>query len=602
MKSTYVKQSLVVLSIVLTGCASESVNAPINEEDLVAVEEIQETAPEPEPGDACAEVALLTEAKFAGSCAYDNPFTKTSECRDYNGAWTEEEVIAECEKVFTGVSGTVGAEPCPVEELIGVCSAEVQESRNLTVNFYEGDPEQLASVCTQFLSGAYCSKGEGTAPATQLDPLDEAMISMISDDKVTVRPECTDDTCLAELIAQRKGISFEPATGEPVAGFVVYPGAQVDPRAYAPVARQMAIMGIKVIIVPMPGNLAITGINRAKDVITPDIEHWFIGGHSMGGAMAVRCVNTVETTPEISGIILWAAYPATSDDLSGTTMPVLSIAGSLDGVATPDEIEASIPYLPETAEIQMLEGANHAQFGTYGKQNGDLNPEMSAMEQQQLVAALSTHFIKRITLDITPDETGFLDSYRPSDMCVYGQLTFLGVDESEWGDKIKVTEHTDLNEFAESKPSLGLQGDQLDIEVQVMTRLHGNGMLPSKTSLLPGEVWCKMKTREIFEKTTGVVGSANTTDCSELNRKSLDIAKEALNSVDELSLTMGTDNSYETGMDWLKEGSVTVNEETLQSPTIVVGDDQSLPEAYRNIVYCKLWSPSRALYYLMTGH
>ncbi|MCD8103450.1 MAG: alpha/beta hydrolase, partial [Lachnospiraceae bacterium] len=72
--------------------------------------------------------------------------------------------------------------------------------------------------------------------------------------------------------------------------------------------------------------MAIFGINRADDVMEGyDYEHWYIPGHSLGGAMAAS--YAAGNTDKLDGVILLAAY-ATKDlgDLA-----VLSIYGSNDG-------------------------------------------------------------------------------------------------------------------------------------------------------------------------------------------------------------------------------------------------------------------------------
>ena len=47
------------------------------------------------------------------------------------------------------------------------------------------------------------------------------------------------------------------------------------------------------------------------------------------------------------------------------------------------EIEASFLRLPEATRKILIAGANHAQFGWYGAQAGDLSPRISRREQQE---------------------------------------------------------------------------------------------------------------------------------------------------------------------------------------------------------------------------
>ena len=81
---------------------------------------------------------------------------------------------------------------------------------------------------------------------------------------------------------------FRPLDQEPAVGLILYPGARVDPRAYAPTARALVQEGYLVVIVPMLLDLAFFAPGRAAEVMAefPGIEAWAGGGHSLGGAMA----------------------------------------------------------------------------------------------------------------------------------------------------------------------------------------------------------------------------------------------------------------------------------------------------------------------------
>jgi dienelactone hydrolase len=181
---------------------------------------------------------------------------------------------------------------------------------------------------------------------------------------------------------------FRPANQDPTVGLVLYPGGRVDPRAYAPAARALAEEGYLVVIVPMPLNLAVLAPGRAAEVMAafPGVKSWAVGGHSLGGAMAA---NYAHSNPEaVRGLLLWAAYPAAGDDLSGHQLAVSSIYGTRDRLATPKEIDASRPLLPPDTGWTAVEGGNHAQFGWYGSQPGDGEATISREEQQaQIVAA-----------------------------------------------------------------------------------------------------------------------------------------------------------------------------------------------------------------------
>ena len=89
---------------------------------------------------------------------------------------------------------------------------------------------------------------------------------------------------------------------------IFYPGAKVEAAAYLPLLNQLRQTGLTCILVEMPFHLAIFDVNAAEDVMAqfPDIRHWYIAGHSMGGAMASQFAS--EHPDEVDGLILLGAY------------------------------------------------------------------------------------------------------------------------------------------------------------------------------------------------------------------------------------------------------------------------------------------------------
>lgn len=180
-------------------------------------------------------------------------------------------------------------------------------------------------------------------------------------------------------------LAFEPPGRAELSGFIFYPGGRVAPEAYAPLARALAENGVLAVIVPMPLNLAILNPDAASAVIAayPRVETWFIGGHSLGGVMAARFAY--HNPDLVAGLLLLAAYPEAQIDLSERHLAVATIYGDRDGLATASEVESSFSQLPEQARKIMIAGGNHAQFGWYGPQSGDLSAGLSRSEQQDLV-------------------------------------------------------------------------------------------------------------------------------------------------------------------------------------------------------------------------
>lgn len=163
---------------------------------------------------------------------------------------------------------------------------------------------------------------------------------------------------------------------------VFYPGGKVDEKAYIPLLHRFAEEGMDVCLVKMPFRLAVLGISRALDVMTQyDYENWYIGGHSLGGAMSA--VYAADHGDELRGTVLLAAYATKklNDDLVE-----IVLYGSEDGVLNKDKTEEGRQFAPgpEGHYLEsVIEGGNHAQFGSYGRQKGDGEARITDTEQQE---------------------------------------------------------------------------------------------------------------------------------------------------------------------------------------------------------------------------
>ncbi len=227
----------------------------------------------------------------------------------------------------------------------------------------------LVLVVALFLAGAGFIVWANSTPA----PLPAAEAAMQSGGAVEVSTE--------------NWLVFQPESVEATTGYIFYPGGRVRPEAYAPYAREIAEAGYLVVLVPMPLNLAVLGIERAGEVIAayPQIDQWAIGGHSLGGSMAAR--YAFDHPEQIAGLILLASYPEADRDFSGREIAAASIYGSLDGLATVDQVEDTRVLFPADADFVRIEGGNHAQFGWYGEQAGDNPATISREDQQQQTLA-----------------------------------------------------------------------------------------------------------------------------------------------------------------------------------------------------------------------
>lgn len=214
---------------------------------------------------------------------------------------------------------------------------------------------------------------------TPLGPSPEALSALESDSQVTV--------------TTNNFITFQPADVKPTTAFIFYPGGRVDYRSYAAPLHAIAAQGYLVVLIPVRLNLAFFDINAADSVLAryPEIEHWAVGGHSLGG---VASALFAKDQPKIEGLIFWASYPA-DDSLNKSNLKMLSIYGTNDmaGMAKFDEMK---PLLVSDAEYVVIQGGNHAQFGDYGPQPGDNEATISRADQQAQVVQATADFLMEL--------------------------------------------------------------------------------------------------------------------------------------------------------------------------------------------------------------
>jgi hypothetical protein len=213
-------------------------------------------------------------------------------------------------------------------------------------------------------------------PHTAVEP---ALAAMESNSALTVVESATD-------------IVLEPSAGGSAPGVFFQPGALVDARAYAAVLRPLAEAGHTVVIAKQPLGIGFLGLGAFDGARTqhPEVTSWVVGGHSLGGTVAA-VEATADGATDVSGLLLFASYPAT--DISDANLSVASISGTEDGLSTPAKIEESRANLPGDTLFVVIDGASHAQFGSYGLQAGDGSPTISNEDARQQIADASVEFV-----------------------------------------------------------------------------------------------------------------------------------------------------------------------------------------------------------------
>lgn len=175
-------------------------------------------------------------------------------------------------------------------------------------------------------------------------------------------------------------------------GLIFYPGGKVEHKAYIPLMQECADQGILCVLVEMPFRLAVLDMKAAEGIPDqyPEIEEWYIGGHSLGGAMAASYLR--DHTDDYEGLVLLGAY--STADLSNKDLSVLSVFGSEDRVMNREKYAANKSNLPEDYVEYVIEGGCHAYFGVYGAQKGDGTPAISVEEQIRETAGVISNMIQ----------------------------------------------------------------------------------------------------------------------------------------------------------------------------------------------------------------
>ncbi len=204
-----------------------------------------------------------------------------------------------------------------------------------------------------------------------------------------------------EVSEVKEGLFFDGAGTEKA--LIFYPGGKVEYTAYAPIVRGLAENGIDCFLVKMPANLAVFGVEKAEAIMERygSYEDWYMAGHSLGGAMAASYV--ADNLEDFAGLALLAAYTTESlvpeeDEKEEVREDfwVMVVRGSEDKVMNGEKLGESYSLMPDKFDEQVLAGGNHAQFGNYGKQEGDGIAAMPQEEQwQDTIDAILEHAMQQ---------------------------------------------------------------------------------------------------------------------------------------------------------------------------------------------------------------
>ena len=229
-------------------------------------------------------------------------------------------------------------------------------------------------------------------------------------DKGVIEEISADEMAEVEIISDKDGTAFVPKSGDYRAVIAFYPGGKVEYRAYDALMYELASRGFVCLLVRMPENIALLGVDVVDKLIPDDEEveqladslDWYMAGHSLGGTAASKYLADhfsreagagaeVAGIGRFKGLILCGSYP--SYDLSGAPIRMLSVYGSNDGVLNMEAYENARAKWPADSTEVVLDGGIHSYFGSYGIQSGDGEPTITNEQQIEQTADIIDEWI-----------------------------------------------------------------------------------------------------------------------------------------------------------------------------------------------------------------
>lgn len=162
---------------------------------------------------------------------------------------------------------------------------------------------------------------------------------------------------------------------------IFFQGGLADPKAYAPLCRQLAKNGYTCHLMKMDWRMPQYDYRKTLKLIDLKAGNYVVGGHSQGAKMAAQIVY--ENPDLFRGLFLMGTSHPRDIDLSSLATPAIKIYAENDGLASVPEVLENKDKLPRGARMVSIKGGNHSQFGYLGRLFMDGGADISLEEQQQ---------------------------------------------------------------------------------------------------------------------------------------------------------------------------------------------------------------------------
>ena len=202
-----------------------------------------------------------------------------------------------------------------------------------------------------------------------------------NDNKVSVEKSSDEITFLATNSKNQNEIIF-------------FQGGLTDPKAYAPLCREIAKNGFTCHLIKMDWRMPQWDYEKIETMFDLKNGKYIIGGHSQGAKMASQFVY--ENPDLLKGLFLLGTSHPRDFDLSNRILPTIKLYGELDGLASVSEVMENKNKLPKNTDLIEIKGGNHSQFGYLGKLLTDETAEIDLTEQQRLTAEKLIEFFNKI--------------------------------------------------------------------------------------------------------------------------------------------------------------------------------------------------------------